>query len=440
MVKFISPMDIVEQEQRVVNFVGESKFESKYNDFLSRKSNLGSEEKRRYSVWQLDSPHPLIRIMWETRKAYRENLLNEDIEFNGSMIDVDILGNAIKTLRGAEIVDIENEPVDSSLEDVFVHKLWDEDEIWDAVFEMEAAAIYKKRGYDVKLIEENHKGGADFLIDDFGEPIRFESKRKEPKTKEEEEWEDMKKEIIEGIVGELDLSDNHFALKISSDEDLEKEMTTDIARESVELIKNGNSEEISFKGGGKEIHVELQSHDSGPKTKASSQRGVDALSHLEFDIDTTNSDYFHFEAQVKKKEDGDFLVDNAFIIGFDFPKYVDYTDKVMNSAKRARKQLSGRPPAVIYIDVPYHKVERMSELSTYFREEEMSQINRMEDRIEKRLLNTSDTINAVIISSRVKSTSDGKAGTVRRAKVHQNIGPEKELPEEFEFLFKKDEK
>jgi len=423
-------------------------FESAYDQYAKeRRASSGYNKPRRKSSQSLGSTHPILLQIYNTREAINEFFRTGELPINDQVKDTITVGRALSNLESTAVIDPSAKVLKHGVGGGFAERLWKEDDYWDTVFELEIASALREARFSPKLVEEGQQIGPDVVVNSEGHEVWVECKRKRPKPQPEREQEAAIKEIIDAVYDGVDLGEDSLAIEIRGPRLLRKNDVGPIADTATKLAQDQCLKSEVSRSDGTEFEVELVDYYEGrwetnvqPQWLETLQQyvdisnAVDTFGHLNYSIDPEQS-YGHAEEQFKVSHDGKLSVVNGYIVGVYCSEEIDYVGWIMQPIKKARRKLSGHEPSVILVDVPIQKIDAMEELyTTDHRGNKVTQQKRLEQRINGQLAD-SDTISAIIITSRVDEQLSQGIQQGRLIKAYVNHSPAVDLPENLRAFF-----
>ncbi|AXG10856.1 PDDEXK family nuclease [Haloplanus rubicundus] len=445
--------DVMRYEQLLSEFLDRhSNFEDQLSEWrkgLNRhgeRVSLDEAPESEMSIANAREAHPLFSRIVTTREETNRYFRTGNIRMLLPVVDVIYAGRAIEVFD--ELGVIEADETGPDIAEEYVQRLLNRDETLDALFELETASIFHRRGFDTKLVKEGSVGGRDIVVTEDCTDVSIECKRKTSQVPFDEKMEITGKTISDKVWNQINIGKDSFALRISSDTPPKDQHIDQLADSIAELLRN-RWEENSVTVDGDKFHIELLDYYEGgrvteyegriPRTASEMdelREKIDPLGHLDHEIDPMDTDG-HGDVQIFVNELGQVVVMNAYAMEFDFPKYdeIQLNDWVMNTIRSASSQVSGFQPSVVFIDLPYIVIEQMQRRETEsYHGGTVSQWQRLANEQIIGLLNKSDSLNAIIFSSHSEQHGDNVVEMGRPIAVDSpihsifNIDPEEELP------------
>lgn len=445
-------------------FLGEEKVEEEIQRYQREKEETGRQpqEKPLPSMDPADVGNTSLPGMIDrTREAFLDFWTTGELALTDSVLEITSLGRAIHQVSGTPILNPSGKEIDMNLSDVYREKFWNDEGFWDTAFEIEMAATIQIAGLDAKLIEEGTESGPDILIDE-NTPTWVECKRKRELSPQDERWNRLKRQFSKKLWNTLDIGDDGFVLNIESDDELGENDISELAGEAANLINSrGSSIEVSIAN--MSIRLEIIDYHEGERLIDIHEREpmrisknneevnerfqrmgqnvspnplaeiaqTDILSHLEKGPETGE---VIPSLNVMFTDEGKVRVANAHIIEWNVPNQTNYVNGVKQSVDSATSNLSGYSPSLAFIHVPHSRLNEMRKEGTKYRGEPVSQHKRLEISL-KGVLGNHDTLNGIVITSRMVDNQDNKVVSVRYGENHLHIDPKDELSQAVvEFL------
>ncbi|WP_410764922.1 hypothetical protein [Haloferax sp. DFSO60] len=441
------PIDVLGYEIRLSEMMESiDGFSEDYDQYAkSRQSNSGGERPQRTSSHQLGTEHPILVQIYNTREAINEFFRTDRLKFNNQVQDTITIGKALSGLEDTSIVKPDGTRVDLDFEDVFVERLWKEEDYWDTVFELEIASSLEESGFNPKLVDEQQQEGPDVILEDDDSEVWLECKRKRPKPEPEREQEWAIKEILDQLYDSVQIDEDSLALEIRGQRLLTRDDVGPIVNVASSLVDKKKIGVASVKGS--DLEVELVDYFNGmrettirPEWAKAVQpyvdltQSIDLFGHLNYEVQPGHS-YGHAEAQLKVSQDGKVSIANAYMLGVRCSEQIDYVNWIMEPIKKARKKLTGHEPSVILVDVPLPKIKEMQEHKTIdHKGNEVTLLERLDQRIIGQLSN-SDSISAIVITSNESVVTDNGYSQRRQVNCTENLYPGTKLSDELlDFL------
>ena len=337
------------------------------------------------------------------------------------------MGRAIERLNSTPIIDPTGQVLGLSLEEMYTESLWNEEDYWDSVFEMEIAAALEQAGFSPSLVYEGEQVGPDVIIGDAGEDVWIECKRKRDQTPEESTSVIIREKIVDRVWRLLDIGHDGFGITIEADCRLRDSHVEQLSQK-IKLLIESQNDSVSVNIDDCSFEIRLEDYFEGVRVEDPSLIStvpVDILSHIGMDVEMGDN-LVHCDVQMKQTEE-ELRIANACIFDFRLSTDIDYVNWIMNTIKDARQKISGHPPAAVYLHVPYAKINRMAETETEdHRGKRVTQLERLEQRIGG-LLNQSSSLNSVVITSRQLRRENTGIHLSRGVRSVDNCDPDREL-------------
>jgi hypothetical protein len=271
--------------------------------------------------------HPLFYLLWKIEKRLEDSVTATDEFSRASSLGEDLLTLSNSNTEGLE----------GKIDDLMSsnHELFDK-----TSYEIHIAAMHLKRGHSVRFVPPDSKSGkrtVDLLIDN---QIEIECKKKDHSSREYnksiEYWNQMGKKLFRI----MDYFRRNYSITIGS----EKYPTADdvklVTTFARSLIKN--SREGTFSHPKRGIEITLQK-----------------LSPLNYEVQTSTIkhrtfepvDYFSFFLEPTFSGQGNVTIQNTRFFAFRAKEHPDKVKGILDSIRRAIRQLSGLLPNVIYVDL-----------------------------------------------------------------------------------------
>lgn len=443
------PVTVARLEQTVSEFMQYVEgFDEAYTNYCEeRESDTGGNSPERTSILATKQAHPILMQIYNTRNAVDEFFRTNQLAFNDQVIDTIVMGRAFEQLSESPIIDPSGTQQDLSLEEVYAERLWNSEDYWDSIFELEIGAALDRSGFETYLVEEGNTTGPDVLVRDSGVDVWVECKRKRDKTPEEQQSTISLQKIIDNVWDQLSIGEDGFAIRVECTERIEEKHEDKLSSAITELITcQGHSKSISIEGDEFEIFLEDYYNgrrivDLDPEWMQALQESLNIgnsagiLDHLDYEFNPEGDGYGHADANVMVSDEGELNIVNACIFDIQFESRIDHVEWIMNTIESARSKLSGHTPSVVFVDIPEQKLNRMDELEvTDHQGNIVTQLERLEQRIGG-VHAQSGSLNAIILTSRQQARDNRGLRLGRGVKTYENWTPDKPLPDGFkEFM------
>lgn len=446
--------DVMRYEQLLSDFMNEhSDFdrlvkESAYPMPSNEPARLNELEELGHSPLRARESHPLISRVAIARSEIEHAVLTGNLSPIDPVIDVVNAGRAIEVFPDLGVLDLTDNDDYPDVAGEYVTRLLNEDESTDTLFELETAAVIRRNGFDVQLVKEGDVGGRDLIVVEDGVEVSVECKRKDRQVPFDESMEAIGKKISDRVWKAIDIGMDSWAVRISSDVAPQSQHVEELASALASVLQN-QEDDRHVSVDGDEFTIVLEDYHNGPRVETriegppalasemvEVQAEIDPLGHLDYDIDSMDTEG-HANVNIFVNEMGLMIISNAYIIAFDFPKYdfVRLNDWVTGTIRRAREQLSGNAPSIVFLDMHRAVFSQMQqrEVESYHGGT-VSQWERLVDEQIIGILKDSKSVNAVVFSSKSQQLEDGMVSFGRPieagAPVHSviNEDPAIELP------------
>lgn len=320
-------------------------------EFQSIKSYTPSGKDENYIV----RFHPLAFLIYqaddhiEICKKDKSRLLTEEI------LRPAILGESIAFLKHNSVEGLENK-----IQDLMDNNQYDKTE-----FEVNIATILVRNGRQVKFIKtrsDEEEKTPDLMIDN---QIEVECKKKDAKTKRDRVNEDLSGFIVHKAEDIMDFFGQNYVILIHTQEDLTKVRADDTVTYLRELIKEKREGVFSYT----DVHITLKKTfekdeevDSGLDDSIRTSLKLDELyKRIQeiasdktklIDLPSLLNSEFDYQVLIENSEkDGRTILRNIRIIAIKTAIPSDRLVSVISSIKTAKKQLSGKCPGLICVNL-----------------------------------------------------------------------------------------
>lgn len=469
MIEDVDPVDFMTFEREVVEFLGEEEVEDRLEPYREeREQPAKSDDPNPAPNPSRRGPDPVPYMIYNARRAFDKYWLTGELAFIRSILDIGTIGRALLELRDATIVDPGGNEIEQKLQDIYKQRLWEEENFWDAFYELEMASLFERGGFCSKPIYEGDQRGPDILIDEFDNPLWVECKRKRDLAPEDEDWNLFQLELMNMVWRNIDIGMDSFALRIQSETELFENQMETLAHEIVDVV-NSQDDERRIIMDDNEINLTLIDYYSGARTIDFDPEGASGLklfgnnfefidmsefanqaqpsivgqltahelySHLDHDVDP-NSTQGSANASVKLTEEGELKIGNAYVVEYDTPNEVDYSRGIMSAINTSTSNLRDKSLSTAFIHIPMGRWNALENNYTEYNGEKVTQRKRVEISI-KGILGKNPNINAIVLNSRLVDRSSGGVTSVRFGDPYFNKYPETSIPDEFERFLREE--
>lgn len=306
--------------------------------WVRRKIRQAKKSDNRFSFEKVqgayqDSLHPLITLYIQYEQWLEELKKTKISSLNNAVVQLAILGDAfrlVKDLKGF---------------DKLVNRLKSLQEFESAAFEVEVAASYVVRGYDVEFVEEGSDRSPDLLVHGKGQRFWAECKCRDALTNRDKKVFGVWTEVEKKISQYLRSNRNNFCVIIVAKSDPSPDDVKGLEELVINLVNHANSVlDVKFSTFANDKFEFLVRKLTEPDEIIRADR---------FEIKPPFSlDQGIIATEMKTEVDGQKFIRNPFFIGFRNNNSPDWVTGVTNTFKSAIGQIPKKGPGVIWIRVP----------------------------------------------------------------------------------------
>lgn len=346
--------------------------------------------------------HPLAYLTYKVDKQLRSCIENKFPEVSEQICKLSYLGENLHVLKKQNVKGLDKKIKDltSSGKEIFDK----------TTYEIEVAAAYIKKGYHIEFLETKSDEGVktpDILID-FKNGIEVECKKKDRKSTRDIRNIELWKLIVQKASGMMEHFALNYAVIIKTQKDPREQDKEFILRQLQEFMKGKKEGRFAFKNKGIGITLHILSE----KDKEIESSGIVFGTSEELDYEVT-------PVEMKIEKDGKTLLRNPRFFGFKSAVLPEHISSVTNSIKKAKQQLSGDRPGLIYVNL--NLIDRKM----------MGKDFKRLYRLIKNLLKNNSTITGIIITTEFFYRKDKKIFLKHPAKVIRNEQATHHLPLNF---------
>lgn len=349
--------------------------------------------------------HPLAYLIYQAIKQLKSCAEKKLFKPTEQIVRLAYLGDNLLVLRKKNVKGLERKIQDLTSSD---KALFDK-----TTYEIEVASAYARQDYPIDFVETKSKEGIktpDLYID-FQNGVEIECKKKDRQNNRDIHNKENWKLIIRKSSGMMEHYKVNYGIAIKTEQDPTNEDIKFILTQLDNLIQNRKEGIFGFPE--KEIGITLQ---------ITSNRDEE-IETGGFQVGTNEElDYATEAMEVKKDEQGKTFIRNPRFFGFKSAVIPERVSSVIESIKDARKQLSGKYPALIYVHL--NGIDRR-----------MTDIDfKRLDSLVKKLLKQNSTISGIVISSEFFDKDELGFGYQHKAKYVRNNDAKNPLPQGFKVV------
>ncbi len=330
-----------------------------------------------------DRYHPLAVLIHQVDKQLEVSGANENV--TEEMMRLAHLGESLSILRQNSVKRL----------DCKIRNLTVSSELFEkTVYELQVASAYARANYKVAFLKEKPDEKIKTAEMEIDEQVEVECKQKDKLSQRDRRNHGYWKLIMQKASAIMNHLKCNYGFVVKTQRDPTQENVEFILHELRRFMKSKQQGRFAFPEKGIEITVKILSQYDLPITSHS----------MEF-ASTEELDFFVFA--MEKKEDQP-VIRNPRIFGFKCAIMPDRIKSVIESITKAKKQLSGNKPGMIYVDL--NSIDRQM----------MDEDFRRLDTMVKRVLSKNSTISAVVITSQMFSRDTQGLVFKHKAKVIRN--------------------
>lgn len=387
----------------VKNLVGDDWLTQRFkeiNDYQPPK------QKRRLSFIDYHKKyHPLAYLIYQADKQLESCAKKKLFEPTEQIVKLAYLGDNLLVLRKKNAKGLDRKIQDFTASD---KALFDK-----TTYEIEVASAYARQDYPIEFVETKSKEEIktpDLFIN-FQNGVEIECKKKDRQNNRDIRNNEKWKLIIRKSSGMMEHYKVNYGIAIKTEQDPTNEDIKFILMQLDNLIQNRKEGVFGFQEKGIGITLQMISDRDEEMETGGFQVGTNE-----------ELDYATQAMEVKKDEQGKVFIRNPRFFGFKSAVIPERINSVIESIKDARKQLSSKYPALIYV--------HLNGIDRRITEVDFKRL----DSLVTDLLKQNSSITGIVISSEFFSKDELGFAYSHKAKYARNSDAKYPLPKEFKVV------
>ncbi len=349
--------------------------------------------------------HPLAYLIYQADKQLKSCTERKYFEPTEQIVKLAYLGDNLLVLRRENVKGLDSKIQDLTSSDKALSD--------KTTYEIEVASAYVRQEYPIEFVETKSKERIKTpdLFVTFQNGVEIECKKKDRQNDRDIRNNANWKLIIRKSSGMMEHYKVNYGIAIKTEQDPTNEDVKFILMQLDNLIQNKKEGVYGFQEKGIGITLQIISDRDEEIETGSFQVGTNE-----------ELDYATQAIEVKKDEQGKTFVRNPRFFGFKSAVIPERISSVIESIKDARKQLSGKYPALIYV--------HLNGIDRRITEVDFKRLySLLTD-----LLKQNSSITGIIISSEFFSKDELGFGYSHKAKYVRNTDAKHPLPQEFKVV------
>ena len=349
--------------------------------------------------------HPLAYLMYQVDRQLKSCAEKKHFKPTEQIVKLARLGDNLLVLQRKNVKGLNRKIQDlTSLDKALLDK---------TTYEIEVASAYTRQEYPIEFVETKPREEIKTpdLFVNFQNGVEIECKKKDRRSNRDIRNNENWRLIIRKSSGMMEHYKVNYGIAIKTEQDPTKEDIKFILMQLDTLIQNRKEGFYGFQEKGIGITLQIISNRDEEIETGGFQVGTNE-----------ESDYATQAMEVKKDEKGKVFIRNPRFFGFKSAVIPERINSVIDSIKDARRQLSSKCPALVYVHL--NGIDRKITKIDFKRL----------DSLVTDLLKQNSSITGVVISSEFFSKDELGFTYSHKAKYIKNADAKHPLPKEFKVV------